>query len=369
MKPEDICLLLTGCIAPAKEVYALQLKDSDIRRQQYLEALRFYIEKTNIKKIVFCDNSNAEEIKEIVELALKNKKDFEWIAFQGDVQKTIENGKGYGEGEILKYACENSKLIQTCKYLSKVTGRLKITNLNSILRMTKDNKNYFNIYINRTNRYYADTRFFIIKIEDFHKYLLYEYEKVNDRQGETLEVCFALKIIDSMIPYKRFPTYIGYEGISGSTGLRYTLSTQEKMQIFVMMLKQSLFSINEIYDSMEIYKMGITLDDSIWDKYFSHLSNKNVVIYGAGLVGKRLYKLCIKYCNIVKWIDKDYKRIKKIYGKKIEALDTIKTSRADYIIIAISNSDIFQEIKESIKEYNVELEILWFDGKSVNISK
>lgn len=367
MKKNTVCLLMTGCIAPSNDVYALQIKDADIRKRQYLEALKFYIIKTDISKIIFCDNSNAKEIKEITELALKNGKEFEWLSFLGNVQKTIENGKGYGEGEILKYACENSKILQTCKSLVKVTGRLKITNINLILKMARQDKNYINIFVNKRGRYFADTRFFIINISDFMKYLIDEFNKVDDRRGEVLEICYAKKVIDTKMQYRKVPTYIGYEGISGSTGLKYALTVKEKIYLFIKIFAQTIIGNNKIYSSMEVYNVGIVFDDDIWDKDFLKLSHKNIAIYGAGELGQRFYKLCAKYCKVIIWIDQDYKKIKKRCGEKIESPSRLSDFKVDYVVIAINNPNISHEVNDFLKEYISESEITWFNGYSLSM--
>lgn len=365
MKRSDVCLVLTGCISPSRDVYLLEVKDSDIRKKQYIEALEFYIKEIDIEKIIFCDNSDFGEIEGIKEIALKYGKDFEWLNFKGDVQKTIEKGKGYGEGEILKYVCENSKIIQTCKYMVKVTGRLKIGNLNFILRIISNNKNYINIYLDRKKQYFADTRFFVMNIEDFKNYLKNEYERVNDHCGEYLEVCIAQKIMEADIQYSGFPVYIGYEGISGSTGLVYRLSVKEKIQVSMSLLLKEICNKGEKYRAMEQYSIGIVLDEDTWLKRFSEFINKRVAIYGAGILGKRWYKACIKYCDVVLWVDRDYRLIKRVFGEKIRSPKDINSFIVDYIVVAVSGLEIFMEIEKFLKGQDVQASIVWYNGYSI----
>lgn len=368
MKIDNICLVLTACMVPSPDVFALEIKDVNVRKQQYIDSLIFYIRNTNLKKIIFCDNSNFKELDEIKKLAEENNKEFEWICFQGNTNKTIEKGKGYGEGEILKYVCENSKLIQRCEYMLKITGRLKITNINHLIRLAKEKKNYVNIYIDKKNQFYADTRCFLIVVSEFKKYLINEYENVNDKLGETLELCIGNKIMNSEMSYNAFITYIGYEGVSGSTGLKYHLNVRDKIYLSFRQFGKFMFKRKAVYEPIENYQSGIVLDESEWSRKFSDFSNKRLAIYGAGILGKRLYKLCIKHCVIIIWADGNYKKIKRQYGKKIESPDSIKFKKVDYVVIAVTDLCVFKEIYEMLKIQQMqETRIAWYDGQEMRL--
>lgn len=369
MKIDNICLVLTACMVPSPDVFTLEIKDVTVRKQQYIDSLIFYIRNTNLKKIIFCDNSNSKELDEIKKFAEENNKEFEWIYFQGNTNKTIEKGKGYGEGEILKYVCENSKLIQRCEYMLKITGRLKITNTNNLIRLAKEKKNYVNIYIDKKNQFYADTRCFLIAVPEFKQYLINEYENVNDKLGETLELCIGNKIVNSEMSYNEFITYIGYEGVSGSTGLKYHLNIRDKIYLSFRQFGKFMFKRKAVYEPIENYQIGIVLDESEWSRKFSKLSNKRLAIYGAGILGKRLYKLYIKHCVIVIWVDANYKKIKRQYGKKIESPDSIKFKKVDYVVIAVTDVCIFKEIYEMLKMQQMqETKIAWYDGQEMRLT-
>ena len=43
MKLESVCLVMTACISPPAQVINLCVKDMDYRKQQYIEAICFYI--------------------------------------------------------------------------------------------------------------------------------------------------------------------------------------------------------------------------------------------------------------------------------------------------------------------------------------
>ncbi len=219
------CLIVTGTIKPDKNIFSLKLIDKNERLKQYIDSIEFYILNTKIKNIVFCDNSNvySQEINELIELARKHKKNFEYLYFEGNVEKAKEKGKGYGEGEIINYVFNNSKLIENINTIIKVTGRLKVRNLNLFLKFNRKNINYFNTFVG----YRCDTRFYIINKEDYLNFFGDAYEFVNDKENHWLEFEFKDRILKNSFKYKSFKVLPDIDGYSGSTGEKYKESNLE----------------------------------------------------------------------------------------------------------------------------------------------
>lgn len=72
--------------------------------------------------------------------------------------------------------------------------------------------------------------------------------------------------------------------------------------------------------------------------------NKNIIIYGAGMMGKSYYNEFgdSKYFNNILWVDKNYKIYKNLGVKSIECLKAAKDY--DYIIIAINDKNIANDV-------------------------
>ena len=62
-----------------------------------------------------------------------------------------------------------------------------------------------------------------------------------------------------------------------------------------------------------------------------------VAIYGAGVVGKYIYHVITQtgYCNLVKWVDKNYEGLKKT-GLEVDAPEELKKCDVDYIITPLT---------------------------------
>ena len=124
---EIAVILMTACVCPNGTAYTA-LQDSAIRKSQYLEAIDYYLQNTAFK-IVFCENSGVDLWDEI--LSEKKHARLEYITFNGnDYNK--EFGKGYGESKIIQYAILNSQFLKNTSYIIKITGRVKVLNINDI---------------------------------------------------------------------------------------------------------------------------------------------------------------------------------------------------------------------------------------------
>lgn len=215
-------IVITATIRPQKDMGNLAICDEKQRLVQYIEALYTLIKSRPNAKIVFCDNSGfgTSELGSIVEEAIKNNVELEIISFQGSNQEILEHGKGFGEGEIIKYVLENSRLAKNEEYMVKITGRLIIDNITTLLNLLDTNKVYFNIpNIHRKDIY--DTRMYAMPIGIFERFFIDEYRNVYDGQDYYIEKVYRDVLLTNKIVSQNFPKYPRIRGISGSIGIEY----------------------------------------------------------------------------------------------------------------------------------------------------
>lgn len=89
--------------------------------------------------------------------------------------------------------------------------------------------------------------------------------------------------------------------------------------------------------------------------------NSDVVLYGAGDLGKQYWKQNILYCfcNIKLWVDKNYDKLRGDCDN-IKNPELIKDTDFDYILIAVDNYYIAKEIVFYLKKIGIEKEkIIW----------
>lgn len=104
--------------------------------------------------------------------------------------------------------------------------------------------------------------------------------------------------------------------------------------------------------------IGRTPLEYVCTKPIEKILNKKVVIYGAGWLGQVVYQIYSELCNIVGWIDQNYKTISNILCMKILPPNTIKELSFDYILIAVESNNAKEEIKKMLLEMNIESSII-----------
>jgi hypothetical protein len=203
------------------------LTDPLVRSRQYIDSILFYLECKAVDSIIICDNSNYDYSKHKELFKNTSNKKIELLRFIGDKNKILERGKGYGEGEIMAYIFAKSKLINNeCVDFYKITGRIFLFNINSIIKSTNPLRNHFqplglNPYVNLKK---VDTRFYHCTNETFLQYLKNASESVNDKVGYYLEHAYYDSLKNHNVQYESFNVLPHFGGISGSTGETYSIS-------------------------------------------------------------------------------------------------------------------------------------------------
>lgn len=234
-------LLLTASINPGvSDTPMTAIKKPSIRLEQYRQTLIQMIQSACFDRIVLCENTNyEEEFAKAKELSITNGIQFEHLKFKGDYEKVHSLGKGFGEGEIIAYALENSKLLAESEHFYKLTGRIQISNIQELISDSFGKQVFIR---NKMNEDSVDTRFFNCSKAFFKQHLFNVYQEVNDFSGNYLEKVYfkALKPLDSQIDtYKSYPKFIGF---AGSTGQSYTMSFL-KYRWYQLQLKAGKLSI------------------------------------------------------------------------------------------------------------------------------
>lgn len=212
--------VVTGTLYPKASVFRVNLSDAEERLKQYAECLRFLSESREVTKIVFCDNSGCFDLMEKLKVMNGDIQNAEYLCFKGS-DDVVKYGKGYGEGEILKYVWNNSELLRTETEFIKITGRIIIRNLDMVIQKMKPEINYFNTVRPFTRDGQIDTKFYKISKESFEKYFLDVYKQVRDQENVYLEHVYYNVIKNEKIKHRNFSVYPVYEGVSGSIGTSY----------------------------------------------------------------------------------------------------------------------------------------------------
>lgn len=359
VKKEDYVLLLTGTVNVNNEVRFVSIRDRSARLQQYIDAILFYITECKVKKIVFCENTEEPCPEIIAKMSHECGSDVEWISFKGDEKLIVEIGKSYGEAEIIDYAVKNSKLLQESAYFIKVTGRLKVRNYKTIISLLSPKRNYFITY-GRKRVDIADTRFFSIKKEDYEEYFAGAYGRYDFSERKSVEKLYPLIIDENKIAIASCPVKVSFSGISGGYGIIYGTGKKEEILNSIKKFILSWGGRRVFLEDVCKLQDDLTAPPDVWARCFYELSNKRIVICGAGTAGYRFWKIASKNCKVVAWCDRAYQNIRSIDGRRIRPYSDIVPEKTDICIVCVKSMENYQSIRQMLTdEAGADMKIEW----------
>lgn len=197
-----IVILLTSTIKPP----GASDDKTEERRQQYLEALKFWMSHPDprICGIVYCDNSTPD-LDWSHELAnqIGCKKEFESLYCPDNY---IPKGMHYGYAElgIIDYSMNSSKLLGKHTFFAKVTGRFKFNKISALLDRLPtsfdaciDYKSVHRKYRENWPNYRARTQLMFFRKDFYIKLLL---------QKRSLMIQNKINHIEHFIPHLLMPS-------------------------------------------------------------------------------------------------------------------------------------------------------------------
>ena len=224
----DKCALIIPSSVHASARYTVLL-DPEERARQYMDSISWYLRDTSLKKIIICDNTGYSYPLSLYELAVIYRKEIELLSFNGDSTAVERHGKGYGEGEIMEYVMAHSRLLNTVEGFIKITGRLKVVNIDQIIQSINPSENYFmpisllrpRFMVPRAARSCVEVRVYYVTREFFRTALLTAYKTVRDDETFFLEHAYYRAIAQwpsFKASVKCFSIAPEITGISGSNG-------------------------------------------------------------------------------------------------------------------------------------------------------
>jgi hypothetical protein len=172
---------------------------------------------------VICDGSGFD-FSETVKVNFPSA-NIECIFFNNDAEQIKRHGKGYGEGEIIRYAIEHSRLMKESEVFIKCTAKLWVANFKQCLLQW--NKQFIcgayfaNVFsYKKTALQFIDTRFYITR-KDFY---VQHFSAVHIQLGNTaqsIEDAFLDVIQNKKIKHILFRTPPVICGVGGGSGKYY----------------------------------------------------------------------------------------------------------------------------------------------------
>jgi hypothetical protein len=213
-------LLLTGTVRPGNMVMT-KLTDAAVRQQQYIDALNFWLTKTDLP-IVFTENSDSD-LSPYFKGPVGSGR-LEMLTFK-DVAISGQKGKGFGEMNCMLHAHTHSRLLKDADFVFKMTGRLKLLNFRSFYTYVAARQP--DVAADLANSLdFADSRFWGYK-PWFLTGLAGLQSTLSDPDGVYFEHILARSIIKAVkegASFAAFNTRPRMEGMSGTSSKRYNSS-------------------------------------------------------------------------------------------------------------------------------------------------
>jgi hypothetical protein len=223
----DIPLIITSAI----NVHAVRtkLRSSNERLRLTLEGLREWMSLRVFRRIVVCDGTGFDMTPHLNELIDTGNAEiaFESLCFQNDAALVKQLGQGYGEGQIVDYALNHSRLLAETDSFAKCTSKLWVTNATSCLRHYNGTA-AFNLAGGFIPTY-VDTRFYICSKAFYNSYLRDCHLAVDEDNVQYLEHRFFTSI-RGMPLYRNtlFPTPF-VRGVSGTSATPHPTNRRDNL--------------------------------------------------------------------------------------------------------------------------------------------
>ena len=223
----DIVLLLTAAI-DVRNVPFLTRNDPKVRLDDYKEALKLWLGNPHTPSVIFAENTGHDlaEIRNICKTHNPHNIIVEFISLDdNDYDRTL--GKGYGELRIINRVLRDSQIIGPQTRLIKITGRLYVSNICSLIQGFFRYPDVEVFCDFRCNLTWADSRAFCASRKFFEDFMIPMQQEINDTTNTTYELILgraAHRCMAEGFQWAMMPCAPNYLGVSGTSNKAYPCS-------------------------------------------------------------------------------------------------------------------------------------------------
>jgi hypothetical protein len=198
---KEFTLLMTASIDPKGMSTSAAAADPNERQDDYAASLSYYLtEHPRVRRITFVENSGwpLDRLRATAENN-PHRKSVEFISLSlNDFSRSL--GKGYGELLMLDECLQRSTHVRESRYFGKLTGRIRLLNLTSLLEALPDPIDFacdlrdhpFYDLVNfistrlrptsthRFNGRWGESRFFVTTPDFYHRHLRGRYAGIEE---------------------------------------------------------------------------------------------------------------------------------------------------------------------------------------------
>lgn len=224
-----IPILLTSSVVAMDA--SVQLRDQNLRILYTLESLKEWMRIAPKNKFVICDGSGYD-FSHLVKEHFPGA-NIECLFFKNQADMVQLNGKGYGEGEIIRYALTYSAYLMNTPCFAKCTAKLWVENYRKCILEWNGKflcKAYFsNVFSWKAIKLeYIDTRFYLINRNIYVNYFSCAHLLSNPSNKVVIEEEFLKIALKEKLNHIFFRTPPVICGVGGGSGLYYKNSRMRR---------------------------------------------------------------------------------------------------------------------------------------------
>lgn len=232
MATKKIPILLTSSVVAHDRSVALT--DTEARIHLALESVQAWLKIAPANCLVLCDGSDFD-FSDIVAAKFPHA-EIECLHFENDQELVKKYGRGYGEGEIVRYALHHSQCISGAGCFAKCTSKLWVDNFDQCQALWNGRLLCKGVFSNvfspfrKTDFSYLDTRFYIANTSIYQQYFEDAHLEIRKETGHGLEDCFLDIFKKHSITKSLFPIPPVICGVGGGTGVYYKNTHLRKLK-------------------------------------------------------------------------------------------------------------------------------------------
>ena len=204
---------------------AVALTDREARTDLALESVAQWLAIDPELEIVLCDGSGFD-FSEIVNRRFPAAK-IECLYFDNDAAKVRLQGRGFGEGEIVRHAVTHARVIRQRGCFAKCTSKLWVSNFPQLANQWNATLLLKAVFRNPLSLRkapewdYIDTRFYISSVDSYLRWFIDAHQSIDVPLGYGLEQCFMAIVQKAEMTHVLFKTPPVIHGTGGGTGIPY----------------------------------------------------------------------------------------------------------------------------------------------------
>ena len=220
---KPVPILLTSSVIAHDQSVALT--DTAERTKHALESIEAWQRIAPEHALVICDGSGFD-FSPLMTSQFPGAQ-IESLHFLNNAGLVAQYGRGYGEGEIVKFALAHSTTIASAGCFAKCTSKLWVENFKQCLDQWNDKLMLKGVFLNifsplkKSQFHHIDTRFYIANLDVYKELFLDAHLNICRERGHGLEECFRDIVLSQQLQeiLTSCPPIIAGRG--GGTGAYY----------------------------------------------------------------------------------------------------------------------------------------------------